>query len=159
MKNAVDIQLVTEPGADLSSLITLFREYQMGLGEDLCFQGFEAEMQDPLKKYTQAGGVLLLAKLEGHPVGCVAFQRVPPAGTCEMKRLYVRASARRRGIGELLVTRVLEAAKERGLTTMVLDTLDRLEPAIRLYERFGFEHTTAYYENPLPGVVYMKKTL
>lgn len=159
MEATIDIQPVSAPGSDLSSLVTLFREYQQGLGEDLCFQGFEAEMQDPLKKYTQAGGVLFLAKLEGRPVGCIAFQRVLPDGTCEMKRLYVQAFARGRGIGEALVTRLLEEARSRGYHTMVLDTLDRLQPAIRLYERFGFEHTTAYYENPLPGVVYMKKRL
>ncbi len=42
---------------------------------------------------------------------------------------------------------------------MVLDTLHRLEPALNLYKHLGFEEVAAYYENPLPGVVYMRLKL
>jgi ribosomal protein S18 acetylase RimI-like enzyme len=42
---------------------------------------------------------------------------------------------------------------------MKLDTLQRLQPAIRLYEQYGFVHTTAYYDNPIEDVVYMEKVL
>jgi ribosomal protein S18 acetylase RimI-like enzyme len=38
-----------------------------------------------------------------------------------------------------------------GHSSMVLDTLERLSAANRLYERLGFERTAAYYDNPLPG--------
>jgi len=30
---------------------------------------------------------------------------------------------------------------------------------VRLYEKYGFENTSAYYKNPLPNVVYMEKCL
>ena len=40
-----------------------------------------------------------------------------------------------------------------------LDTLERLQAALKLYIKFGFETVTAYYDNPLPGVVYMQKEL
>jgi hypothetical protein len=42
---------------------------------------------------------------------------------------------------------------------MKLDTLQRLQPAIRLYEQYGFVHTTPYYANPMEDVVYMEKVL
>lgn len=38
-----------------------------------------------------------------------------------------------------------------GYSSMVLDTLDRLSSANRLYQQLGFEQTPAYYTNPLPG--------
>jgi len=34
-----------------------------------------------------------------------------------------------------------------------------LQAAVHLYKQFGFENISAYYNNPLPGVVYMEKVL
>ncbi len=42
---------------------------------------------------------------------------------------------------------------------MVIDTLDRLTEAMALYESKGFKRIEAYYDNPLAGVVYLKKEL
>lgn len=76
-----------------------------------------------------------------------------------MKRLFVRPSYRRRGIGRRLVRAVIQAAKDAGYSAMVLDTLTSLGPAMRLYERFGFKPRAPYYENPLPNVVYWELNL
>jgi ribosomal protein S18 acetylase RimI-like enzyme len=76
-----------------------------------------------------------------------------------MKRLYVKPQLRRNKVGEELVKSLLKEAKEKGYQKMVLDTLERLHQAIKLYKRYGFQTTSAYYANPLPGVVYMEKQL
>lgn len=76
----------------------------------------------------------------------------------EMKRLYVVPSFRKFGIGRKLVQAILDDAKALGYHTMKLDTLDRLQPAIQLYKAFGFTDASAYYANPLEGVVYMQRT-
>lgn len=137
----------------------LFREYSEGLNENLCFQRFDDELQDPLKKYGEPKGCLLLAYFNDEPAGCIALQPLKQPGVCEMKRLYVRNRFRKRGIGDTLVKMLLEEAKEKGYEKMVLDTLERLEAAISLYAKHGFVNTSAYYENPLVGVVYMEKEL
>jgi hypothetical protein len=51
----------------------------------------------------------------------------------------------------LLPLLLLQAAQAKGYSSMVLDTLERLTAANKLYEELGFERTTAYYHNPLPG--------
>ncbi|WEK36777.1 MAG: GNAT family N-acetyltransferase [Candidatus Pseudobacter hemicellulosilyticus] len=145
-------------GVDPLELIrALFREYEEGLGENLCFQSFSAELENPLKKYGPPGGCLLLAVFDGEPAGCAAFTPMADAGACEMKRLYVRPGFRAHGIAAALVRDLLDQAVAAGYRVMRLDTLERLQPAIRLYERFGFKRIEAYYENPLAEVVYMEK--
>ena len=137
----------------------LFKEYVDELDEDLQFQQLDDEMEDPLKKYGPPGGSLILAYKDNEVAGCVALQPLEEEGVCEMKRLYVKPEFREHGIGDQLIIAILKDAVDLGYSKMVLDTLERLKPAIRLYEKHGFINTSAYYENPLPTVVYMQKDL
>jgi GNAT superfamily N-acetyltransferase len=81
------------------------------------------------------------------------------AEVCEMKRLYVRPSFRKNKIGRLLVEDLLSSAKEKNYKKMRRDTFLKLHTAVHLYQQFGFKNISAYYNNPLPGVVYMEKNL
>jgi ribosomal protein S18 acetylase RimI-like enzyme len=137
----------------------LFRVYEKELDENICFQRFEEELNNPLKKYGPPSGDLLLACWNDEPAGCIALTAMQKKGVCEMKRLYVKPEFRKNKIGKMLVEKLLTSAKEMGYTTLRLDTLTKLQPAIRLYENYGFVHISAYYQNPLPGVVYMEKRL
>lgn len=154
----LSIQHITTESAGLETARHLFKEYSDELAVDLCFQSFDAELKDPLKKYGPPSGSLLLALYNNEPVGCVALQRLPEEGVCEMKRLYVQPGFRKFKIGDALVAAILKEAERLGYTKMKLDTLERLQPAIQLYLKHGFEITTAYYHNPLPEVVYMERS-
>ena len=155
----LDIQKVTTQGPALESIKTLFKAYLRELNEDLCFQSFDSEIDNPLYKYSAPTGALFIATYNATPVGCIALQPLQEAGTCEMKRLYVVPEYRKLKIGDALVQALLLEAKTLGYLTMKLDTLDRLQAALKLYLKYGFETVTAYYDNPLPGVVYMQKKL
>lgn len=74
-----------------------------------------------------------------------------------MKRLYVKPAFRKHKIGEALAMQLLKTASASGYKVMKLDTLQKLQPAIKLYEKLGFRNTTAYYRNPISGVVYMER--
>ena len=137
----------------------LFREYSEELNENLCFQSFDEELKNPLKKYGPPAGSLMIAYWNNEVAGCIALQPLAEQGVCEMKRLYVRPPYRKHGIGDELIKLILQEATQKGYTKMVLDTLERLQSAIRLYVKHGFENASAYYQNPLPGVVYMQKML
>lgn len=154
---------------------TLFREYEKELDENLCFQSFETELKDPLKKYGSPKGILYIAEWNHEVAGCIALTDISEnistalngaaeastmlSTVCEMKRLYVRPQFRKHKIGKAMVEQLMKDAEKLGYTTMKLDTLQKLKPAIILYKQYGFTETTAYYENPLPGVVYMEKQL
>eukprot|EP00878_Enallax_costatus_P010573 GHUV01011044.1.p1 GENE.GHUV01011044.1~~GHUV01011044.1.p1 ORF type:complete len:296 (+),score=41.51 GHUV01011044.1:476-1363(+) len=73
------------------------------------------------------------------------------SGTCELKRLWVEQPHQQHGLGRILTTAAVEAAKQMGYKTMVLDTLETLTSANRLYEKLGFVRRKPYYYNPLPG--------
>ena len=149
---------ITAEGPELDIVRTLFREYAAELNEDLCFQSFEAEVQDPLKKYVHPGGCIFLGYIDDEPAGCIALMPMLSQSS-EMKRLYVRPAFRKSGLGRELVEQLLVFAKQNGFNKMKLDTLKRLQPAINLYERYGFTYTSAYYHNPIGDVVYMEKEL
>lgn len=155
------LQFVLEEGKEMNQIRELFREYQQALGEDLCFQSFEAELENPLKKYDLDRGAIILAYHEEEVCGCIALQPIADKEerVCEMKRLYVRPAFRKLGIGRLLVDKILDVAKQKGYKKMKLDTLKRLEAAIDLYKSYGFTTTNPYYANPLGDVVYMELSL
>ena len=154
----LSIKHITEKDADLDAAVQLFKDYAAELNVNLCFQSFDAELEDPLKKYGSPNGALFLGYCNNVPIACIALQPIAD-GSCEMKRLYVKPAFRKFKIGDTLVQQLLITAKKLGYKKMKLDTLQRLQPAINLYKKHGFIVTTAYYKNPLPEVVYMEKKL
>lgn len=153
----LDIAQAVSPD-DLAAVRALMLEYHALLGVDLCFQGFEAEVRDLPGSYAPPKGRLLLARSDGSPVGCVALHEAgwPRA---EMKRLFVRPSARGLGGGRALVSAVLAQAIDIGYNEVVLDTLPSMAEAQQLYEQFGFRDIPPYRPNPVPGTRYLSKAL
>lgn len=155
----LNIKHITEEGPELDSVRQLFREYETELDEDICFQSFEKELENPLVKYGPPAGDLILAYWNKEIAGCIALAPMGEPGICEMKRLFVKPAYRRNNIGKELVRLLLESAGQKKYSIMRLDTLIRLQPAIGLYKEFGFETIPPYYNNPITGVIYMEKTL
>lgn len=144
---------------DLDEVRAAFREYANWLGVNLAFQGdFEQELAGLPGKYAPPSGRLLVAKSDMALAGTVALRSLGE-GTCEMKRLFVRPSFRGRGLGRLLVDRILDEARVIGYQRMRLDTLAHMTEAVTLYKSIGFQVIPAYYHNPLPDVVYFELDL
>jgi len=135
---------------DIPLVRSLFLEYAASLGFDLCFQGFEQEVADPPGAYAPPTGRLLLARDGQALAGCVALRRIGQ-DVCEMKRLYVRPAYRGRGLGRILVARLIQDARQIGYARMYLDTLESMVAAIALYTSFGFRECQPYSYHPVPG--------
>lgn len=75
---------------------------------------------------------------KGEILGMIGVQQhVPEEG--EIRRLRVRLDHRRRGIGSALLERAIQFCKERQHLKIKLDTFMDREPALKLFEKFGFK--------------------
>ena len=142
--------------ADIGILRSLFIEYIGSLGVDLAFQDVDAELADLPGTYAAPAGIILIARdCLGEHVGCCALRPLPEPGACEMKRLYVRPTARGVGVGHGLVLAAIERAGSMGYKRMLLDTLPDMIAARALYAGLGFRATEAYCHNPIAGTTFM----
>ena len=145
---------------DLDAACRLFREYADRLGIDLAFQGFDAELAQLPGKYAPPGGDLLLAHgAGGETLGCVGLRPLEIPGACEVKRLYVRSTARGDGVGRALMSAIVERATALGYREMMLDTLPTMISAIAIHRALGFAPIAPYWDNPVPGILYFGKHL
>jgi ribosomal protein S18 acetylase RimI-like enzyme len=157
------VQLLTpESPPQYDATRAIFREYAAGLGVDLCFQNFEAELAGLPGEYGAPRGALLLATVNGELAGCGACRAlgdVDYANACEMKRLYVRPGFRGLGLGRTLAQALMDHAMRAGYSVMLLDTPADMQAARGLYVALGFEEIPPYYFNPIPGAHYLKAEL
>jgi putative acetyltransferase len=80
-----------------------------------------------------------------HFVGCGGIRRWD-AQTAEVKRMFVEAAARRRGLGRLILENLEIKARELGYRLIRLETAQRQPEAIALYEQAGFKRIAPYGE-------------
>ena len=133
----------------------MFIEYQTELGIDLCFQGFEEELETLPGRYSTPGGALYVYESEGKPVAIGGLRDIGE-GCCELKRMYVRPEARGKGLGKDLTLRLMDRAALLGYQRIRLDTLKRLGPALKMYESLGFNRIQPYNFNPELDIVYLE---
>jgi putative acetyltransferase len=106
--------LILELEADLSGLYTA--EQRHGLTPD---------------QVVDAGVVFFVAQLDGIAAGCGGVSIEDDLG--ELKRMYVRPQARRRGVARAILGRLEEVARVRGVRRLALETGDVLHAAIHFY--------------------------
>ncbi len=145
-------------GEALALVRRRFEEYAASLEVDLGFQDFDEELSGLPGEYTRPSGGLMLGLDEARPVGCVAFRPLAP-GIAEMKRLYVRPSARGGGWGRRLAERAVGDARDAGYRRMRLDTLPAMRSAQGLYLALGFVEIAPYRHNPVPGARFLELDL
>lgn len=91
------------------------------------------------------GRLMLVHDSDGRLVGCGTLQRArPDAG--EMKRLFVRPEANGHGLGQALVDARMDAAREMGWTTLLVNAVKGNEDMLRIYRKLGFRFIPRYPE-------------
>jgi putative acetyltransferase len=149
-------RVTTDPGYEDFGL--LVREYIASLPFVLDFQDVENELSDLPKLYGPPGGACFLAFDDQAPVGCVGVRRLED-GVAELKRMYVRPSARGNGHGRALCEAAIAAARDLGYAQVRLDTVAEMTTAGEIYRRAGFVPIPPYRENPLESARYYELRL
>ena len=130
-----------------------------------CFGTLEQEAERLPASFTVQGGGSLLAWVQGEPAGFVAWRAIPQsahvtADSWEMKRLWVRPSARGRGLGRRLTQAILDRAAAAGSRAVYLDTApESMASAHRLYLEMGFAPCARYNDNPVEGLAFLVRFL
>jgi GNAT superfamily N-acetyltransferase len=75
---------------------------------------------------------------DGVPIGMGGWRRYGNDGVGELKRMYVRESARGRGVARLLLAHLERTAAEAGIRRLVLETGVAQPEAIALYRSSGY---------------------
>ena len=83
-------------------------------------------------------GKVWLVSIDNHSAGCIAYRKKAD-GVAEVKRLFIRKEYRGQGIAKCLLKTVERFAIEQGYHTLFLDTRITLEPAVSIYQAFGFQ--------------------
>ena len=99
----------------------------------------EAYLNDPEGHIIAPGGEIFFAVEADEVIGSCAM--IPRGDDeFELAKLAVTPAAQGRGIGRRLVEAAIAFARRRGAKRVILVSNSSLGPALRLYERLGFEH-------------------
>lgn len=89
-------------------------------------------------------GIFLVAHLGGDAVACGGVRPHEDARSGELKRMYTRPAARRRGIARALLLELEAHALTLGYRHLVLETGTRQPEAIAMYEALGYTRIPSY---------------
>lgn len=99
------------------------------------------------EEMTPPHGFFVVARRDGHPVGCGALIRLGE-GVGEVKRMWTAPAARGQGVARRVLQKLEQLALEAGLERVRLDTNRALVEAIAFYRRAGYREIPRYNDNP-----------
>ena len=108
--------------------------------------------------YIAPRGGLWLAVAGEDGIGCVALRPID-SQTAEVKRMFVDAAWRGKGVGRALLTALIAGARHRGYHTLRLGTLQDMTAAQALYKSIGFCPVERYRPDELIDTRFFELTL
>lgn len=141
----------TSDNADFKYLTQLFDEYLVDI---------DGDERDFFAQYNQIHlNHVLVYYEDGKALGCGAFKQYEPK-VAEIKRMFVLPEQRGKGIAVSILNEIETWAREEGYESAILETAPKLESAIALYKKSGYEIIPNYGQYAgVENSVCMKKTL
>lgn len=106
-------------------------------------------LDDMYSHFTVPGKVYFIAVEDGVVLGGSGIAPLDDVNVevCELQRMFVRKDARGKGVGQMLMEKCLDAAKQMGFKRCYLETFADMHKAIALYERNDFNYLDAAMGN------------
>ncbi|MBN2158475.1 MAG: GNAT family N-acetyltransferase [Spirochaetes bacterium] len=154
---SMDLIICSSP-EDFLVAKSLTLDYVKWLDIDLSFQDINGELDHFNELYSKPDGCFLYIKQNNTVAGGGAFRELEPR-ICEMKRLFVYPEFQGNNFGKIICDALIQSARDYGYSTMRLDTIPKLDKAIKLYERIGFYYIDKYRPNPDASARFMELAL
>lgn len=138
MRSPEDVAAVAELVWEFFDFLkTQFPDQRADVETYLASYDVAGELADLTQHFAPPKGECLLAVQDGAPVGTLMMKRIDD-DLCEMNRMYVRDSARGRGVARALCEQLMDVARGMGFREMRLEALNEDIPALPLYRTLGF---------------------
>lgn len=135
----IDIRDVDPQGADAMALLHQAWIDAKALYPEL----FDAASVPPVNAPLPDRGAYVVAYVDDVPLACGAIHPWE-GGAAEVRRMYVHRDHRRTGLAGAVLSHLVGEARRLGYSRLVLETGNRQQPAMRFYERHGFERTPPF---------------
>lgn len=116
----------------------------------------DRDLEDVEEHYFSKEGWFAVLEDGGGIIGSYGVMRLG-SGMCELRKMYLDARFRRRGLGKLLLEDAMAKARALGYAVMVLETASVLKEAAALYQSYGFEHYVAEHLSERCDQAYRKE--
>jgi GNAT superfamily N-acetyltransferase len=127
-----------KPG-DIGKIVLFHGQYyskRLGLNEE-----FEAYVAVPLSEFALRKSPvekIWIIESDEQLIGTITLTKVS-VETAQLRWFYVLPEYHGRGLGKLLMEKLLEFAGRKGYREITLGTVDSLKEAISLYKKYGFK--------------------
>lgn len=119
----------------------------------------EDVLGNPKKYIIDPGGEIFFAVQDEEVIGCVALMIIRE-NVFELTKMAVKPIYRGKKTGHKLMRHTIDFAKNKGWKNLIIYSNRKLENAIHLYKKFGFEEIPIEENNPYSrGDIKMKLNL
>lgn len=150
---AVSIAVESPLQDEVRELVAELNEVLLALSPpEACYHLTVEQMAEP-------GVTVWIAREDGKAIACGALKR-HTADVGEVKRMFTRPECQGKGIGRMILAKIVAAAEEDGLGELVLETGDQHPAAWAIYEKAGFTRCGPVLDYPdSPYSVFYQKQL
>ncbi len=131
-------KIIPEDNAALEQLVCVVLEEHGAIGEG--YASSDPELLDMYTSYNQEKCIYYTLLLNGVVVGGAGIAPLKNSSSewCELQKMYFLPIARGKGMANQMIDLCLNFATSVGFNNCYLETLNNMDKAVSLYQKFGF---------------------